>query len=134
MVKQETIKKIIAVVLIVVAGGGWLYLDYLNKKQLQEAEEMRRSMEQAHMQALARARAIAEAKEKFKAQILVDLVDCKAAAEKAKEDFLTLNQKPVRGKPGKFAIPQTALDEGTKSLEAANAACQATYGTRLNGY
>jgi hypothetical protein len=86
------------------------------------------------MQALARARAIAEAKKTFKAQILADLTACKAAAEKAKEDLLTQNQKPVRGKPGKFTIPQTALDEATKSLEAANAACQATYDTRLNGY
>lgn len=98
--QQETIKKIIAVVLVVVAGGGWLYLDYLNKKQLQEAEELRRSMEQARTQALARAKAIAEAKEKFEVQILADLTNCKAAADKAKEDFLAQNRKPVPRKPG----------------------------------
>lgn len=49
------IKKIIAVVLIVLTGGGWLYLDYLNKQQLQEAEELRAAMEQARAQALAQA-------------------------------------------------------------------------------
>ncbi len=45
------IKKIIAVVLIVLTGGGWFYLDYLNKQQLQEAEELRAAMEQARAQA-----------------------------------------------------------------------------------
>ncbi len=125
------VKKIIAVVLIVLTGGGWLYLDYRNKQEIQEAEELRRAMEQARAQALARAKALAEARAKFEAQILADLTTCKATAEKAKEDFLTQNQKPVRRKPGQFTIPQAAIDEAAKTLEAANAACQATYDTRL---
>ncbi len=125
------IKKVVAVVLIILAGGGWLYVDYLNKQQLKEAEELRRSIEQARAQALARAKAVAEAKAKFEAQMLADLGTCKAAAEKAKEEFLAQNQKPVRRKPGKFTIPQAALDEAAKALEAANAACQTTYETRL---
>lgn len=125
------IKKVVAVVLIVLTGGGWLYVDYLNKQQIMEAEELRRSIEQARAQALAHAKALAEAKAKFEAQMLADLTDCKAAAEKAKEEFLTQNQKPVRRKPGKFTIPQAALDEAAKTLEAANAACQTTYDTRV---
>lgn len=125
------VKKIIAVVLIVLAGGGWFYLDYRNKQEIQEAEELRRAMEQARVQALARAKAAAEAKAKFEAQILADLTACKAAAEKAKEDFLTQNQKPVRRKPGKFTIPQAAMDEAAKTQDAANAACQTAYDTQL---
>lgn len=125
------VKKIIAVVLIVLAGGGWFYLDYRNKQEIQEAEDFRRAIEQARAQALAQAKAIAEARAKFEAQILADLTACKAAAEKAKEDFLTQNQKPVRRKPGKFTIPQAALDEAAKTLEAANTACQTTYDTHL---
>jgi Tfp pilus assembly protein FimT len=50
--ENDMIKKIIAVVLIVLTGGGWFYLDYLNKQQLQEAEELRAAMEQARAQAL----------------------------------------------------------------------------------
>lgn len=125
------LKKVIAVVLIVLAGGGWFYLDYRNKQEIQAAEEMRRSMEQARAQALARAKALAEEKAKFEAQIMADLTACKATAEKAKEDFLEANKKPVRRKPGQFTIPQAAQDEAAKTLDAANAACQQTYDTRL---
>jgi hypothetical protein len=49
------VKKAIAVVLIVLTGGGWFYLDYLNKQQLQEAKELRRAVEQVRAQALAQA-------------------------------------------------------------------------------
>ncbi len=50
------VKKAIAVVLIVLTGGGWFYLDYLNRQQLQEAEELRRAVEQVRAQALAHQR------------------------------------------------------------------------------
>jgi hypothetical protein len=125
------LKKIIAIVLIVVSAGTWGYLDYLNKQEIREAEEMRRSMEQARAQALARAKAAAEARAKFEATILADLTTCKAAAEKAKEDFLEANKKPVRRKPGQFTVPAAAQEEANKALEAANAACQTNYDTRL---
>ena len=125
------LKKIVAVVMIVLAGGTWIYLDYLNKQALKEAEEMRQAMEQARAQAMARAKAFEEAKAKFEAQILADLSACKAAAEKASEDFLEQNKKPARRKAGQFVVPQAARDEAAKNLEAANAACQATYDTRL---
>ena len=125
------VKKVIAVVLIVLAAGGWFYLDYRNKQELQAAEDLRRSLEQAREQALARAKAQAEAKAKFEAQIMADLTTCKATAEKAKEDFLEANKKPVKRKRGQFAVPQAAQDEAAKNLEAANAACQSTYDTRL---
>lgn len=46
------VKKAIAVVLIVLTGGAWFYLDYLNRQQLQEAEELRRAVEQVRAQAL----------------------------------------------------------------------------------
>ncbi len=125
------VKKVIAVVLIVLSAGGWIYLDYQNKQELQAAEDLRRSLEQARAQALARAKAQAEAKAKFEALIMADLTTCKATAEKAKEDFLEANKKPVKRKRGQFAVPQAAQDEAAKNLEAANAACQSTYDTRL---
>lgn len=125
------LKKIVAIVLIMLAAGTWGYLDYLNKQQIQEAEELRRSMEQARAQALARAQAAAEAKAKFEATILADLTTCKATAEKTKEDFLEANKKPVRRKRGQFTVPAAAQDEADKTQEAANAACQTNYDKRL---
>jgi predicted RNase H-related nuclease YkuK (DUF458 family) len=125
------LKKIVAVVLIVLAGGTWIYLDYLNKQEIKAAEEMRQAMMQARAQAMARAKAVEEAKAKFEATIQADLASCKAAAEKTKTDFLEANKKPVRRKPGQFTVPQAAQDEADKALEAANAACQSTYDTRL---
>ena len=125
------LKKVIAVVLIVLAGGTWIYLDYLNKQEIKEAEEMRQAMMQARAQAIARAKAAEEARTKFEATILADLATCKAVAEKTKADFLEANKKPVRRKPGQFTVPQAAQDEASKALEAANTACQATYDARL---
>jgi hypothetical protein len=125
------LKKIIAVVLIVLAGGTWAYLDYLNRQEIQAAAEMRAAMEQARAQALARAKAAAEAKAKLEATLQADLTTCKAVAETANQEFLTKNQKPVRRKPGQFTVSPAVQEEANKTLEGANAACQATYNTRL---
>lgn len=125
------LKKIVASSLIVIFCGVWIYLDHLNKLQIKEAQELRQAMEQARALALARAKAAAEVKAKFEATIMADLTTCKATAEKANEDFLAQNRKPVRRKPGQFTIPQAVMDEAAKTLETANGACQTTYDTRL---
>ena len=117
------VKKIVAVVLILATGGAWIYLDYQNKQEQLAAAEMRKAMDQMRAQAQARAAARA----KFEAQINADLTTCKETAAKAKEDFIIAHQQPVRRKPGQFTIPQAAVDEADKNLEAANAACQTTY-------
>ncbi len=121
------LKKVVAVVLIILSAGTWGYLDYLNKQEIKAAAEMRAAMEQARAQAMARAKAAA-----FEATLLTELETCKATAEQAKEDFLVQNRKPVRRKRGEFTISQAALDEADKKLEEANAACQTNYDTRLN--
>lgn len=125
------LKKIVSSSLIVIFCGVWIYLDHLNKLQIKEAQELRVAMEQARAQALAKAKAAAQVKALFEATIQADLTTCKATAEKANEDFLVQNRKPVRRKPGQFTIPQAVSDEAAKTLETANAACQATYDTRL---
>lgn len=123
------IKKSVAVALIALTGGAWIYLDYQNKQEMRQLEEMRKAIEQARLQALAEAKAMAVAKNKFEAQVELDA--CKASAERAREDFLSQSRKPVRNKPGQFAIPQAAVDEAAQKLEAANATCQANYENRL---
>lgn len=125
------VKKIVAALLIVIAGGTWGYLDYMNKQEIKAAEEMRQAMAEARAQAMARERAAAEAKAKFEAMIMAELTACKETAEKAKADFLEANKKPVKRKPGQFSVPAAIQEEANKTSEAANAACQSTYDTRL---
>ena len=121
------VKKIVAIVLIVLTGGAWIYLDYENKQEIQAAEEMRKAM--AEMRAQAQARAAAKAK--FEGQIQAELTTCKATADKSKEDFVIAHQKPVKHKSGQFTISQADMDEATKAFDAANAACQSTYDKHL---
>jgi len=66
-------KKIVAVVLIMLAGGAWLYLDHLNRQEQLEAEQTRAAMEKAR----------AEARTRFESMLRSDLTICLAAAEKA---------------------------------------------------
>lgn len=116
-------KKIIAVVLILLAGGAWIYLDYLNKQEKAEADEMRRSVEMARDRAAAKMR--------FESGLMAELIDCRKAAEKANNDYLTLHQKPVSRKPGQFTTPPDVASEAVKILETSYAECQNTYDTRL---
>lgn len=121
------VKKIAALVLILAASGTWFYLDQMNKKEIAAAEELRQAMEAAR----AKAQALAATRAKFEAQITAELNACKAEAEKAKEAYLDSHKKPVTRKPGESTIPQAVLEEATMTLDAANAACQATYDGRL---
>ncbi len=121
------VKKIVALVLIVAAAGTWFYLDQLNKQALEEAAKARQDVERARAQAKMRA----DAKAKVESEAQATLTSCKADAEKAKNDYLTQHQQPVRRKPGQFTIPQDAQDEAAKAFDAANAACQSAYDQRL---
>jgi hypothetical protein len=125
------LKKIVAAVIIVLATVTWGYLDYLNKQEIKAAEELRAAMAQARLQAQERAKVLAEARAKLEVVLLADLTTCKAEAEKAKADFVFQNQIPVRRKPGQFTLSPAAAEEAAKILENANAACQATYDSRL---
>jgi len=114
-------KIIIGVILMVLAGGGWLYLDYLNKQAQAEAEEMHQAMLQARAQAKAR----------FESQLSTDLIFCRAAAEKAKTDYINANGKPVPHKRNEFTISQAVADEAARMLAAANVQCQQIYDDHL---
>jgi hypothetical protein len=119
------LKKIVAIVLILLSGGAWIYLDQLNKQELMLAEQSRQALIQAR----------AEAKTRFIAQIKEDQTNCQTTAAQAKVDFLTLNQKPVPRKPGEFTITQSVADEAEKLLADASAGCQLTFDMRSNrGY
>lgn len=129
------VKKIVALVLVIVTGGAWAYLDYQNKLEIQAAEQLRAEMAKARAEAAARAKAAAEMKAKFEAEIQAQLTSCQADAEKAKTDFLEANKKPVPRKKGQFAVSKEAEAQAAAKLEADNAACKATHNARLTqGY
>jgi hypothetical protein len=114
------LKKVIAVVLIVLSAGAWLYLDHLNKQEQMLAEQARQEMIQARAEAEARATARA----KFEAELSEAFNSCKATADQAKETFLMENRKPVKRKPGEFTIPEEIVAQAEDVLTAAYAACQ----------
>jgi len=124
-------RTIIAVVFILLAGGSWFYLDTLNKEEKVGAEEIRKAVDKAQARAVAEEKQKAEAKAQFESEINIDLSNCKAAAEKANNDYIILHQKPVRHHSGQFTITQVDEDEAAKMLESAKAECQQTYETRL---
>ena len=113
------VKNIIGVILIVIAAGGYFYLDMRNKEEIKAAEDARKEMDMLR----ARASAAAAAKEKFEAQIIADLNACKDQAAKNKEEFLAQKRKKSQQK--------AAQAEADKTLEVANATCQSTYDSRL---
>ncbi len=120
------LKKVIAVVLILLAGGAWGYLDHLNKQEQMFAEQARQEMIQARAEAAARAAARA----KFETELADALSSCKANADMAKETFLTENRKPVRRKPGEYTISDEVAAQADAMLGTAYAECQTAYDTR----
>jgi hypothetical protein len=125
------IKNMIGVILIVVCAGGWFYLDYLNKQELIAAEEMRQAMIKVRAEAQARALAMEQAKAKFEAEIRAELAACKANADKASNDYIAANSKPIRKKPGQFNTPKNVQEEAAAMLAKGNVDCQSAYDTRL---
>lgn len=121
------LKKAIAVVLIVLAAGAWIYLDHLNKQEQALAEQARQEM--MVLRATAEARIAARAT--FEAELTGAFNTCKATADQAKETFLTENRKPVKRKPGEFTIPEAIAAQADEALNHAYAACQLTHDTRL---
>lgn len=121
------VKIVIGIVLIFLAGGSWLYLDCLNKKEQVVAEQMHDEVDQARAEAKKRA----EVKTNFEYQINANLTSCKASAEKAKTDYMAIIQKAAPVKRGQPVISQAVLDEVEGVLAAANAECQQAYDARV---
>jgi hypothetical protein len=110
-------KKITAFLLILITGGVWVYLDYLNKQELALVEQTRQEFLVIHEQA----------RERFKSLVNSDLSACQAAAEKNKNNYVTLNQKSVPNKPGEFTVSKAVSDAAAKLLDEENAACQRNF-------
>lgn len=121
------IKKMLAVVVVCLSGGAWLYLDCLSKHEQGDAKHARAEIEQARTEAQKRA----QQKSSFENQLLTDLSMCKVAAEKGKTDFMSLIPIAVASKKKPYVIPQAIETEASKFLEAALMECQQYYDARL---
>jgi hypothetical protein len=132
---DDMIKKLVALVLVLLAGGSWLLLDYFNSQELVSAEQMRQGLVQARAEAQRRSdedmKNKAQAKAAFEKQILANLASCQAVAEKAQEDYMNLIQQVVPRKRGQSVIPKTVAEEAEKILVNAKADCQLIYDARL---
>ena len=129
------IKKVIALLLVLLAGGSWLLLDYFNRQEQVGAEQMRQGLTQARAEAQRRndedMKNRAQAKADFEKQIRANLASCQAFAEKAQQDYMNLIQQVVPRKGGKSVIPKAVADEADKILVNAKAECQQIFDARL---
>ena len=121
------VKKILSVVVILLAGGAWLYLDCLSKHEQGSARQTRVEIEKARSEAQKRALY----KVNFESQLLTDLNICQATADKGKKDFMSLIPKAVVSKRGPYVIPQAIEAEASKILEEAKMECQQLYDVRI---
>jgi hypothetical protein len=132
---RNTIKLVIAVLLIFFAGWLWLRLDFMNQLELIASEYINDGVKQARAEAKKR---LAD-EENFKRLILNNLIHCQAAAENNKESYVKLvqdsvrvsNEKAVKDRDLTFVIPKSTENKAEMMLEAAKAECQQIYNTQL---
>lgn len=132
---RNTIKLIIAVVLIVLAGWLWLRLDFMNQLELIASEYINDGIKLARSEAKKR---VAD-EEKFKQLMANNLAHCQAAAESYKESYVKLVQDSVRiqnekgghDKKGVFVIPPAVERKADSMLEAAKVECKQIYDAQL---
>ena len=121
--KIDMIKIVIGVVLIILAGGAWLYLDCLNKREQDITVQAQQGLQQARAEGARRA----EIKTIIANQLLASLNNCQAAAEKARNDYMQLMQKVAPSKRGQAIIPAALTTEAETILTGAKAVCQQNY-------
>lgn len=125
-------KMIATVAGVILSGGAWFTLDYLNRQEQVQALSMQQGVAQARSEAARRSQTL----NNFTARVSSNQRLCEAAASKAQEDYLHLLQKalpPNRKKPA--SIPQTILDQAATVLTEAQTQCQQTATEQLKqGY
>lgn len=119
------IKNVILILFLVLSAGAWFYLDHTNKEDQMETMQMRISMEHTRADGEGKARAQLESK------LRIALMGCQTNAEKARVDFLTQNQKPVRGKPKEVTLARNILDQAETTLVNATATCWSDYSEHM---
>jgi hypothetical protein len=127
LMENKVAKISIATVLIVLLGGAWVYMDYLNKQDEVIASQMQLEMAQMRVDGKSRenaAKKAAEAKVNLETQIRNNLASCQTAAEKMHNDTLRVLEKTLPKKRGTAVVPQNILDEFAQILAATKTECQ----------
>lgn len=119
-------KKAIAIVLIFIFSGAWLYLDCLNRQEKHAAETMHQSLEQYRIEGKKRA----AVKSTFENQILSNLSACNDAAEKANGRYMHLVEQLAPHRRKQAMIPQDVVAAAEKTLADARMECQLEYDKR----
>lgn len=137
---MSTIKWVASVSMIFLAAGAWLRLDCMNQNELQASAQICDGIEQARAEA--RKRAATDAK--FEKLIVANYNQCKASAEKSRNDYVKLVQNAVlvqnagkadiakaatrkHNKAEQYYIPPAAIIESKNMLRAAQAECLQIY-------
>lgn len=142
---MSTLKWVASVITIFLAAGAWLRLDCLNQNELQASAQICDGIEQARAEAKKRAATDA----RFEKLIVANYNQCKASAEKSRNDYVKLVQDAVRIqnaekvviakatsrkhnkaeliKPEQYYIPPAAIIESKNMLRAAQAECMKIY-------
>lgn len=134
LMENKTVKTSIAIVMIVLAGGAWGLLDYLNRQEEASAFRMQQEMLQMRRDSQKRnetAKKLADAKVSLETQIRNNLASCQAAAEKTNNDYLVVVEKTLPRKRGQVVMPQNIVNESAQLLEAAKAECQLIHDTLM---
>lgn len=118
------LKMIAGIVVIVLAAGGWFYLDYLNKQEQLAALELRQTVEKNRAIAVAAEQARVASKVALEAKLSIELKTCLDAAQQASTDYLTANQKNTPRKAQPLVIEPTVIDTAAQNLANAQSVCQ----------
>lgn len=133
---KDTIKTVIAFVMILFAGWLWLRLDFMNELELIASEYINAGVKQARAEAQKR---LAD-EEKFRQLIFDNLTHCQAAAENNKNGLVKLvkdsvrvpSEKTVKDKNQEFIILSAAEKKAVTMLAIAKAECQQVYDAQLH--
>lgn len=134
LMENTTVKAVIAGVLIVLAGGGWLYLDCLYKQEESQSVQMQQEMLKMRAESKLRldaAKEIENAKLSVANQVRANLTSCQEAADKAHSNYSGVIEKILPRKRGQVAIPPNIVSESNQILAAAKAECQQNHDTLM---
>lgn len=124
---MKKLKPAIYAVILLVAGGAWLYLYKMNEAEKKAIYAIGQSIKQTQAEEAAKQAArVAELRKK----ILVELSSCQDEANKSMNDFIAANQKPDRRKRGHFVVTEDVADKAVKMFTDSNMLCQQAYTDR----
>jgi hypothetical protein len=120
-----------ATIVVLIAGGSWLYLDYLNRQETLAIKEIRKEMQISHERAIANFKALALYQSQFESANVIDLTRCYSDAEKANFNYILHHQKSENNQAKLITIDAIILEKAAALLESDKAHCKRIYEAKL---